>query len=1367
MQSDLGRLLRGVARELRAARLHKRGLRRWLLIALAALVVLQVKAQAPGFEPYYLPLLGVLLALGMGLSYLAARADQLDYAEAARVVEEAFPDLKQALRTAAEQRPAEAGKFNFLQMRVITSALKHANVNNWRRQPRNRARWVFAAHALVLAAALALTLGPALLRLANQDFPMPKITLPHYGVTVTPGNKEVERGAIVVVAARFDGRIPHDAQVIWRAPDGKTGTAAMAKSLSDPVFAYTLPVVNNDTTYSINYLGRTTDQFTLKVFDQPALAKADATLNYPDYTGLATKTIENTRRVSAVTGTKLDYALTMNKPMKEVTLTDEEGNAVPVTAVDASRTKFALNTTIEKTQRLTMHLIDNDGRPNPAPTTLSITATENRRPTVRVTFPVRDQRVSPIEEVHITATAQDQFGLLDYGLAYSVGTGDPQYVSLRQAGAPKSPQASFSDVLKLEPKNVEPGSLVTWYAWADDYGPDGKVRRTTSDLAFAEVRPFETVFQEDDTAGNQAQQRQQPQQQGGQQQSGNPVQDLLQLQRQISVAIWNMKQEDKPNDTFKEDIKTLMDSQNDAISQLADAAQGATSTMQQAAAADAAKFMKQAEDNLTTAKEETALGPLTEAWSGAQGAYQSLLRMQDRNFRVTQTRGQSGQRSQNPMQDQLDQLQFRQQQNRYQSENQAQDPTTDQQRNQMEAQSRLSDLARRQQDLNQRLQELQTALAAAQDQQQRDEIQRELQRLQDEQRSMLDELDQARQNLDQMQAGQQTDQARSQLDQARENMRQATDQLAQNQVSQALASGTRADQSLQQTEQNLKRDTANRFSQQMESARQQARDLSTAQQNNAQQLNQLAQNSAQTLDDSAQRQALAQSYAQEAQSLNQLMDQLRQITVDSEDAEPGLHQQLYDLLRQQSQTTTTDNLNNSAQLLRNGLTSQAQPLQNSTAQNLDRLRQGVERAAQSVLGDDTAAMRFAQNELNDLTQQLMRDQQAAANSEQFRDAGQQPPTPGQNGQQNGGNDNQTAAGQNQPGGQNGQRGANGQGQNGDQTSDQFAQNGLGGQPGQPGQDAQGQGQQGQPGQGQGAQGQQGQGQGRGQGQQGQPGQGQGQGQPGARGQGQGQRGQGQGARGQGGQLAQGGRQGGNQLGGSPGSQGGGQRGQGQGGQANGQDGNSPADAGNSGQLAQNDNAVDQPFDAQPGNGGQQGGRGARGGGQRGGQGRAGGLAQNPSGNRQGGGGANGGNFYAGGEVAGANFGGADMTAGNYLAGNLTGNATGPITGANFADWANRLRIVQNLLDDPQQRQQVANALSQAEDLRRNYLRHSMLPQWNVEMSNVVTPLTQVTTALHQQLLRAEQPDSLQPVDQDPVPEKFANSVKSYYEALGN
>ena len=138
---------------------------------------------------------------------------------------------------------------------------------------------------------------------------------------------------------------------------------------------------------------------------------------------------------------------------------------------------------------------------------------------------------------------------------------------------------------------------------------------------------------------------------------------------------------------------------------------------------------------------------------------------------------------------------------------------------------------------------------------------------------------------------------------------------------------------------------------------------------------------------------------------------------------------------------------------------------------------------------------------------------------------------------------------------------------------------------------------------------------------------------------------------------------------------------------------------------------------------------------------------------------------------GGNGGGGAYDGVNQLIQELTNNGgpnqVGPLTGDNFAEWADRLRTVEALVDDPQLRQQLANARARAEDMRRDFTRHSQPPQWGDVESSVLAPLAAVRVQLHQELTRREQPASLQPVDRDPVPEKYADSVRSYYEALGN
>jgi hypothetical protein len=1460
MEPQLAAHLREVAARLRATRLHRLAMWRWLAVAAVAVALLSLRA----WKEELTTLSGVALALvffgALIRGFVVARRTPPDYAEAARLVETQFPDLKLVLRTAAEQVPDGAdGRFSFLQRRVIDESLRHARRHPWTLRARRQARALLLGHSLALAAVLVVA---ALL--FQRTAVVPPWVRPEIRVAVTPGNKEIERNTPLLVDARVSGRFSRRVEIVWQSADGKSGRALMERNLGDPVYVARFPRVTSDLTYSVVHDQGETEKFKITVFDQPALVRADAALSYPAFTKLPDRTFPNTKIVRAVEGTKLQYDFTVNKPLASAVLRDEAGNEVKLTPADGSNTKFTLTTTIAATHTYQLELKDAQQRPNPTRTPITITAVPNGPAQVSLVFPRSDVRVSSLEEMRLSARAGDDFGLLDYGLAIAIGEQEPTYISLKDAPPPANPVApaapagrgagargagargagargaggaavtswtNFEQMLALEPKGIKPDDLVTWFAWADDAGSDGKPRRSTSDLAFAEVRPFEEIFRQATAADAQAaQQRQQQRQQGGQQPETDN--ELLDLQRQISTAIFNLRRQTEPGPTYAEDVKTLVEEQQRAQQLLDEAKANLSNARQQAAAEQAERFMKQSADNLAQAGDKKSMDPLSPAWTGAQGAYQALLRLQARETRVSQQqRGQQGQQQQrNRNQAQLDQLDFnQQQQDNYQQEQQAQEPMSQEQREQLAVQSRLNELSRRQNDVNERLQEMQTALNAARDEQQREQIRRELQRLEEEQRQMLADLDEARDRLDNLQANaqsqgdqsaeqaQQGQQARQQLEQARQDMQRSNEQLEQGNVQQALAAGTRSQEQLNQARDNLQRQSSSQFAEQMRQARQQARDLAERQQQLEREIAQTGTTGTGRLDDSGQRQALVQGLEQQRSNLENLMNNLRDVTDASETTEPALHNQLYDLLRTQTQNLadTGNNLRDGAELLRRGFNDRSRAAQAGVAQNLDQLRRSVERAADSVLGDETQALQFAQAELADLARQLQQDRQNAPGGNQ---PGQTPDgqQPGQGDQSQLAQNGQRGAGapgdQGQQPGQNGGLAQNGQPGNGQQPGQQggqggatpstedfrnappssesgaLAQNGAGQQPGQRGQGGQ-PGERGGAGQGDpssqqfaqndapprgGGSGQPGgnlPGRGGQPGQNGQPGElaqnGAGQ-QPGQGGQ-SGQRG---GPGGQpGGDLAQ------NDPNGQPGGAGQGQPGQRGGagqqpgdqpGQRGGQGGQ--GGAGQPGDLAQNDSG-------QPG---QRGGAGQPGG-QRGGQG--GGLAQNGQnqpgqnggGQRAGQPGQRGGQggqlAQNGGPRQGGGGGGGGALANNALnnVGDLTDaflNNAGPITGDNYVDWADRLRVVEQLVDDPNLRQQLTNVRANADDLRRAYTQRGTSPQWGDVQSSVLAPLTAVRAELARQLARRTQPDALQPADRDPVPEKYADAVRSYYEALG-
>jgi hypothetical protein len=62
-----------------------------------------------------------------------------------------------------------------------------------------------------------------------------------------------------------------------------------------------------------------------------------------------------------------------------------------------------------------------------------------------------------------------------------------------------------------------------------------------------------------------------------------------------------------------------------------------------------------------------------------------------------------------------------------------------------------------------------------------------------------------------------------------------------------------------------------------------------------------------------------------------------------------------------------------SEMLRQGLLPQAQRAQDQAGSAVRDLKQGIERAAEKVVGDDTEALRLAQQQLDQLTQQIERE----------------------------------------------------------------------------------------------------------------------------------------------------------------------------------------------------------------------------------------------------------------------------------------------------------------------------------------------------------------------------------------------------------
>ena len=109
-----------------------------------------------------------------------------------------------------------------------------------------------------------------------------------------------------------------------------------------------------------------------------------------------------------------------------------------------------------------------------------IEARVDNAPTVKITHPGSDARVSPIEEVGVTVEANDDFALQGVELHYSVNGGAEKVVPMPNSKGVKN--ASGKTLIALEDYKMQPGDVIAMYATAKD-------ARVTSrtDMVFVEA----------------------------------------------------------------------------------------------------------------------------------------------------------------------------------------------------------------------------------------------------------------------------------------------------------------------------------------------------------------------------------------------------------------------------------------------------------------------------------------------------------------------------------------------------------------------------------------------------------------------------------------------------------------------------------------------------------------------------------------------------------------------------------------------------------------------------------------------------------------------------------------------------------------
>lgn len=1271
-----------------------------------------------------------------------------------RTLETRMPALNGLLLTAEELLTKP--ELNVLEQRVISLATDHAASHDWaavltHSRGRMLRRLMFFGLLLWIYAFVSMNRqwGSGSHETVAAVTPAKTGTAAEWTAVVTPGDVELEKGSRLVVEARFDSEVPAEASLVVLEPGGaERERIPMQLAVDGQVFGGLISRVDKDARYRVEAGSGKTSDYRITTFVYPVLERSDVKIKPPAYAKLPEKVIKNTLKVTAMAGSDLEFTFKVNKPVKDAELFGEDKTVIPLKASAEDPTVLTGRLKAEKSQKWRLHLVDAQERANKNPPWITIQVLADQLARIEVVFPKRDIQVSSLQELPVEARVWDDLGVTKSGVSFSIASKNKEVTFNHPATLPSKKQ-EVKELLALEPEEARPRQLISYHFWAEDRGPQGEVRRAMSDMFFAEVRHFEDIFREAEAPPGQ------PQEKGA-------ADELGDLQKQVVNATWRLIREvgaGRSMDAAKADVEVVHQSQQVVLEKTKEAMEEAEDEQFKTFLTEAWKSMKDALDPLAQASAEKKRTALNQALTFEQSALEWLHQAQSREHRVMrQSQPSSG--AQKPGQNQIMTLELKQEKQRYEEEKQASPEQTAQQQENLQVLNRLKELARRQEALAEKMKELQKQMEKAKSEEEKQELASQLKRLQDEQQQLLKDVDDLKERMETPDNAANMAEAREQLEQTREQVLDAAEKLKEQQLADAANSATRAQRELEKMQEDFKTKTAQRFSEEMKQLRQQAREVADRQKKISEGLeNQTTPTDSPDTSASLEKmlsgsQAARQIEEQKAR-VQELLEGMRRISEQAEGNNPLLHRRLYEAVREAQTGGIEENLEEARMQSRYGNRSDAQDAERKAAQAVDQLKQGVEKAAESVLGSETEALRMARSELDKLIDDVRKE--AAGGTDASKSPGDEKKTAGE-----------PSAGEGQP--------------------DQTRPPGNLAEAGGKNQSAESEGRQGEkPGKGQGAASQPQQADAAGAGEkaasdESKPGKGSGQqadeagkgpiqvasgaegegskGSPspagdspekGGTGQGQGQQpgsGAPESSRGsQPQQTAQAGEgQSSPQGQGSPGQNPGGkgmEQGEGQG-------------QGQTGGQAQEQAANGGPQPGSTGQGQHAGGNpGAPSGGSR---------AQTPSG---------------GGSLSAGTGGGDDRR--RSLAGGLADAGSGlffdepgteqpdrgPLTGEGYGPWTERLRNVEELLSQPELRNEAAKVLDNARSFRADHQRNNLAPQADHLEMRITQPLVELRDRVAEELAKRDSGNPMVPVDRDPVPPAFRDLVKRYYKELGN
>jgi len=537
MYQSLIAKIRSVRRKWRLQALVK-GVSLFLISSIALLILGIWGADLFGFKPAAVWTMRALT--GACVVYVALRflyaplRRRISDVQVAQYVEERYPQLQDRLVTAVECGRSRAVSRGILDLltRDTVQKIRLLDFSVFLDHRRLALFGILGAGAFLGLLAL-LTWGPSFIpygfdRLyvqwarASEGIPLM--------IEVGPGDVELTEGSDQEIEARLVGFNSAEARLFTQEEGGASwAEIAMEPGATGGRFLYLLVDMRSPLRYYVEAGGIRSRSHILKVLSRARADKIDVTYHFPAYSGMKSQTVENEGDLSALRGTRIEMAVRVNKPAAAARLLFDDRSSLALNP--AGDQVFNGSFTLQRTGSYAVQLSDAEGRFYAASRQYDMEAIEDQPPRVTITKPLRDLRATSVEEVFSEVYTEDDIGIQQVELRFSVNGAAERMIDLYH-GAPPERAVTSAHTFFLEEFGLQPGDLIAYYARVADNNDVSGPGLASSDIYFIQIRPFEHKY-------TQSQQGARPGGEGGGEGEGG-MDSLSRQQKDIIAATFKL-----------------------------------------------------------------------------------------------------------------------------------------------------------------------------------------------------------------------------------------------------------------------------------------------------------------------------------------------------------------------------------------------------------------------------------------------------------------------------------------------------------------------------------------------------------------------------------------------------------------------------------------------------------------------------------------------------------------------------------------------------------------------------------------------------------------------------------------------------------